>query len=251
MACWLGARRVTAVSDPRMFFDRHLQYLEKHKIDVDRVTMVFSIGAPEHKVRALEIMQDYKDYYTELKIVFRENKNFSYGAWNDVLNECMANNEDFTHYFLVEDDYAPGRPDFLDVYESQMAEGVGYVCQKISHETLSELFNTQPHPGICCGLLLGQAARDAYEKFGTVLEVERWSTTRYDYSSLRLQIHFMDNVVACGYGFADTYKVSSIPFVLADIYVELSVMEFGDPSLPRALEPVVEWALFERGVRKK
>jgi hypothetical protein len=197
--------------------------------------------------------------------VVRPNTGFSYAAWNDAINQCVENREDFSHYMLMEDDYIPARSDFLDVFLSKMDDNVGFVCHKLSHEALSAIFTTQIHAGISNGLLLGQAAREAYETYGSALCMYKHNNAEYDWSSIQLQIHFLDFVTKSGYTITDPADISSAPFLhnfdagtganallskSNDLTYQTAkergwfLMEWANPKAPRLLEPVIEWDMF-------
>lgn len=241
VAVWLGDRRLKTVSDPEVFLHRHLSFLRDNKIAVDRVTIALAAETPEQVKKARDILRQYRPYYTELRLVVRDNYGLSYGGWNDIVNQCIENDEGFTHYFLLEDDYVPTHPEFLDLYLSKMTDGVGYVCQKLSHAALSGLFGTQVHAGISCGLLSGEAAEKAYEEYGTSLCII--PTENYDWYSVQMQVHFLDFISKSGYKITDTAKESSCHFVRVDIDNPRGwkLAEFADPTKPRYIEPIIEW----------
>lgn len=246
---FLGERRVKSVADPRYFIHRHLQFLQDNNIDVARVTVVLNTDSEAEEALARETLKEYDNYYTELVFFARPNEGFSYSGWNDAIVKCIDDGEDFTHYFLMEDDYAPGTTDFIDQYESKMVSDVGYVCQKLSDPTLSKIFNTQIHAGVSCGLLAADAARDAYRVFGSPLKT--YTTKRYDWDSLLAQVHFLDNITNLGYRIVDSSDFSSVVFLHGLTHEIKSdrgwfLIEYGNPKKPRVIEPVIDWSLYER-----
>jgi hypothetical protein len=248
VTCFMGQRRLKTVSDPEYFIHRHLSFLQKHNCDVARVTLVLNADNQEQIDKLYHALEDYSDYYTEIKVVVRENKGFSYAAWADVVNQCIENDEGFTEYMLLEDDYAPGTPDFIEKYESVVTPNTGYVCQKTSDLTLTKIFKNPIHPGISCGLLMGKPAEQAYRKHGTVFPV--FGTARYDMESLQAQVYFLYYIVQdLGYNLEDSTSFSSVIFVhvFPGSARGWSLMEYSDPSLPRVIEPVIEWSIFTKG----
>ena len=242
IACFLGERRLKSVSDPKMFIRRHLDFLRDNNIDgIGRVTVVLNTDSSEEIETMREILRDYRPYYVDLRLITRENMGFSYSGWALAINQSVENEEDFTHYMLVEDDYAPGREDFLEVFASKMTEGIGYVAQKLSYYVMDELFNTPKHPAIACGLMSAEAARKAHDKYGSAILTI--ATSRYDYFSLMLQVHFVDFIKGVGYDISDCADISSIIFLHIDCANQSgwTLREYGNKDERRALEPVIEW----------
>ena len=245
---YVGKRRVVTASDPRFFIRRHLDFLQDNNIAIDRVTVILNRDTEEEEALARKVLVDeYSDYYTDLVFLVRENKGFSYAAWDYAMNKCIREGEHFDLYWLLEDDYAPGVTDFTEQYFTKIENNVsvGYVCQRLSDEVLSSVFNTQVHPGICCGLLAGDAAEEAYRVYGSVLRT--FSTNRYDMESLHAQIHFMDNVTDLGYTYDDSGDFSSVVFVHHAPMSERGwkLVDYGDPDKPRVIEPVINWSEFQ------
>lgn len=247
IACFLGKRRLESVSDPRMFIRRHLDFLRDNEVGgVGRVTVVLNTDVSEEIEQMRDVLREYRPYYVDLVLITRENMGFSYAAWAHAVNQSVQNEEAFTHYFLVEDDYGPGCPEFLEMFASKMTDKVGYVAQKLSYRSLDELFNTPEHPAICCGLLSAEAARSAHEKYGSaILTID---TNKYDYDSLLLQVRFVDYIQGVGYTLADCSDISSTVFLHVDLSNKTgwTVREYGNPDAPRALEPIVEWENYRR-----
>jgi hypothetical protein len=165
----------------------------------------------------------------------------------------------------MEDDYVPTTSDFLDTYESKMEPGVAFVCQKLSHKELSQMFGTQKHAGISNGLLLASAARESYEKFGSALltMAPRGSNedTTYGEDSILMQVHFLDYITDIGYKMVDCSDICSVPFlhgydqvlnmmIVSKDYMKESenrgwfLIEWGNAKMPRVIEPVVEWEMY-------
>jgi len=139
------------------------------------------------------------------------------------------------------------------------------VCQKLSHEALSGLFNTQIHAGISNGLLLAEAAYKAYDTYGSVLTMYEHDGAEYDWNSLQLQIHFLDFITESGYTITDPADISSVPFLHnfdaargSNTLLSKSndkayqaakergwfLMEWANPNAPRLIEPIIDWEMF-------
>jgi hypothetical protein len=176
------------------------------------------------------VLKEFTPYYTELKLFNRSNDGYSYGAWNDAVTESISNNEGFTHFFLVEDDYVPARIDFLDVFLSKCNAKNAFVCQKV-YEAVEGGFPR--HPAVSNGMLLGEAAVKACENSGSALTTMMAMTypqAEHD------QLHFLDGIEECGYTYTDTADVAGLVFLaksrdpLGYTFIELN-LESGKPLL--------------------
>jgi hypothetical protein len=256
VACYLGTRRVNTVSDPVMLVQAHLEYLQKHEVALDRVTLVLNSDEHEEERRFLDLVRKYRPYYTDLRVILRENTGLSYAAWEQAVNSCIENDEGFTHYFLMEDDYVPARPDFVEIYKDSMEEGCGYVSMAISNQ---KVFKGKIHAGMCVGLLRGEAAEEAYEKWGTAIRsYKSESKDQYGIKSLSAQADFLDFIDERGYFLKGIQKLGSTLFLhnvegmlykTVDEQEEMGcrswfLAEYGDPDKPRIFEPVIEWSRY-------
>ena len=217
---YLGKRRS---GQPACQVEEHLDYLQKHRCPVDKVTLILNADKSSQVVEFSKLVGKYKPYYTDLKVIVRENQGFSYGGWHSGVNSSLAAGESYD-YFLIEDDYIPNSPDFLDIFYSKLDDKTSYVCLKVLDT------NGQPHPAHSIGLLNGAAARKAYSVGASpvLYEPSPWGYAAGEYN----QVHFLDDLNRLGYGITDIADRYSVPFESID----KSIRELG---VPGALAPIV------------
>jgi hypothetical protein len=214
--------------DPEEHFRGHLESLRKMEAPVDRVTVVVNADEPSEIIRASRVLGQYKNYYTELKVLIRHNVGHSYGGWNDAVNACIREGQEFDRYFLIEDDYIPVVPDFVDPFAKAWKENTGYVCQKVS------LWHGQPHAGASSGLLMNHVAKASYEKNGSVFSVR--PSVKYIEGEWN-QIHFLDFITDMGYEIHDCMEYAGLAWGDRNAANRSYRMMIGDKD--PVLEPLV------------
>jgi hypothetical protein len=60
-----------------------------------------------------------------IKVIFRPNGGYSYGAWNDAIKDSV---NDFDYFFMIEDDYIPDATDFYKPFVERITDDTPYVC---------------------------------------------------------------------------------------------------------------------------
>jgi len=126
VAIYGGNRRAYGEFSPiDIFIERQIEFLSKNPKYIEFITFAFNkSGHPQEK----KLIEKCKNFLTnstyEGKVIVRENKDASYGAWNDSLIETHKNT---SHSFLIEDDYIPSRLDFLDFFLSKDTSGISFV----------------------------------------------------------------------------------------------------------------------------
>lgn len=206
VACYLGERR-TPGPPGEVFIKRHLDYLQDKNVPVSRVSIVVSTDSAEDANRALNAVKKYDGYYTNLKFFIRRNVSYSYGAWNDTVNDSIRNLENFDYFFLVEDDYLPARDDFLKILIDRLNDKTAYVCQKV--------YDAQPggfqrHASASSGMLHGVLAKEVYGKFDSVFDIK--PAINYPQAETN-QVNFLNYIRDSGYNFSDISDISGIHFL--------------------------------------
>lgn len=255
---YLGNRRTRTVNDPVTYTTEHLDFLAKHLVDVQKVSIVVNADDLREFRIIKKAAESYRPYYTELEIVPRKNIDFSYGGWNHVIENDIRAGKEYSHYILLEDDYRPDHPDFIDFFLDKMENAdvdqhiqpflkptsspkVGYVCGMVS-------YRISPHAAISYGMLRGEAARDAYKEYGNVFFL---TNTRFDYGMGETnQIRFLDYIKSLGYTLTDVRDTCSIPFLdNPAAKTGIVLKEWGTPGKPQIIVPIYEAdALFTNGM---
>jgi hypothetical protein len=235
IACYFGQRRTKTAKSPEDFLEMHLKWLQENQIALGRVTVVINAEDISQATCAANLVAKYKPYYTDLRFFVRRNIGHSYGAWSDAIETNLDNDEHFSHYFLIEDDYLPNDPKFIDYFLSKFIGNVAYVCQLI--------LPPQPgiirHASISNGLLHGAAA-SGMRRIGERVFVIHPSI---DYKDAEVnQVRFLDNLFEHGFDMNDVSDITSIEFVEKSARTDwrLKTMYFGDQSKPLIIKPIIE-----------
>lgn len=214
VVCFFGHRRANPIKEPIYYLRYQLHWLAKHRPDIANVDVILNVEKDGDIESAQSIINSFKPFYTGLRLFARPNFGFSYKAWSERINGCIKNNEEFSHYILTEDDYAPYRTDFIKVLLSKMTNSVGYVCQKKSIGP-----DGHQHAAMSSGILLGAAAEEAVEKYGSALKIHQPATPdslerRSLYHSAEIdQVGFLNNIYSLGYSLEDCSDIARTKFL--------------------------------------
>lgn len=228
---YMGHRRTSNVSAPLVMLHKHLDFLQQNKIPLQRVTVVVNCEQDADFAALADTITYYDNYYVDLKVRMRHNSGFSYGGWNDTINACIEEGDDFTEYFLIEDDYVPVVHDFLDIFRSRMIDNVAFVCQKVFYNT----HGVYKHAAISNGLLAAPAALRSYNIYGSALSVlpaKTYADAEWN------QVHFLELIQEVGFDMTDISDIASVEFLSRQNsgYVKI---EHGNATKPAVLEPIV------------
>lgn len=226
---YLGKRRSNAVTDKSLLIDKHLNYLSDNNIPLSRVTVVINTDKKEDVFTAGNRLAKFKDYYTELKVIIRPNVGHSYGGWSDAVNSCLEKGEKFKYYFLSEDDYLPGRTDFIDILASRMDIDTAYVCQKTTK------WLGKPHAAGSNGLLSGDLAKRIYNRYKSALKI--YPSILYCEAEDN-QVHFLDNFTKSGFKIRDISDICSVPFLCEGADTKKYIQELGVEGAEPIMIPI-------------
>jgi len=224
VACYLGQRRTPVPHDPANFISAQLDWLDKNRPGIERVSIVINARNGDDVRTASGIVKEFMPFYTDIKVYGRPNAGYSYVAWSETISNSIEAKDDFSHFVLVEDDYIPGRNDFLEILESRLVDSVGYVCQKV-YEAVPGGFPR--HTALPHGMLRADAARAVYDTFGTVFGLD---PTQHYVAADTNQRHWMDLLQELGYTFTDTSDVSDTIFCDLDGSMIDIDSGIGDPT---------------------
>jgi hypothetical protein len=166
------------------------------------------------------------------RVLIRPNDGYSYGAWNAGVMELV--HESHSHYFLIEDDYVPRGPGFLDPFLGRMTNDVGFVCQRFERAPGV----LPPHAAVSNGLLLGDAARLVHRRFGTIFSIYDLPLGARDWSmGCENQVTFLALIHDAGFAADDIADECSIPFSSPEGDGG-SIIERGTPGAYAPLLPI-------------
>jgi hypothetical protein len=163
---YFGDRRRTVSEfneDKLLFLKKQIETLQTYHHNLDKIIFSFNVES-EHYIylnEALKIVPQFIQN-TEVEIIIRENKGFSYSAFS----EAFKNNRDKYDYFIFnEDDYFLVENDW-DQYLIQkfhMFPNTGYLCAIQRDE--DEWNDYKPHAGHTFGISSTSALDKVWEKY--------------------------------------------------------------------------------------
>ena len=202
---YFGHRRVPIINDlllkDKYFFVRkHLdfikKYLEKCKQLNNVYFMVNSIEQQDHissqlTIERLDIEKIINSYGLDnVKLIQRENIDFSYGAWNEAIQ--LGINTKSRYAFLSEDDYIPKVPNFYEYFIKKFDDDTAYVCQLYIANRAAD---KKVHAAMSSGFVSYEKAKIVYQKHGSVLKLvnKHDSDVNKSYSLGQVnQVNFLD-----------------------------------------------------------
>ncbi len=139
VTCWSGNRRFMEESyreDRTHFLRIHIEQLKKHKSSLSQITFVINHNPDEdenYKQFVNDIPKEING--TPVEVLRRDNSGMMFGAWFYV---CQIYGDQFDHYFVTEDDYAPISDDFAAPFLSAFnkEENCGFMCPKTNRNNL-------------------------------------------------------------------------------------------------------------------
>lgn len=146
-------------------------------------------------------------------LIFRENKNVSYGAWNDAIcSDIILNDEEIYYYFCLEDDYIPSKDDFVYPFIERCNEKTAYVCCKAVYD---EHPHVSEYASVSNGLFLKSACKKVYEENKIVFSLT--NKNQYTYSdACDNQVLFYRLFLQMGYRITDIADSYYVPFFESD-----------------------------------
>lgn len=222
----------TLRDNPLFFMDSHLKFLETAK-GIDLTTFVFNDDIDAETISQISLKTAN---IPRLEVVYRKNSGFSYGIWNDTIER---NRTKFNYFFLIEDDYVPSIPNFLDAFLSRCKDNIFYVCGLATEVSNTSNFNVKIedgsffHSAISNGLISCRHVNEVYEKTGCVFRM----LDANDYNSGYInQLYYLKNYTDLGFVMSDTTDQFSSPYM--DSFNN-SIKIYGDANNPSLIEPIV------------
>lgn len=233
---YLGPRRSKVMKLVRQLnilyhIERHLEAIKTLNIpEISRITFVINDYSQESTDLAIEYIRKF-DLPIEKVITTRPNSGFSYGAWQQALQESL--DDGFDYAFLIEDDYVPIRPDFLDAFIARIKENnVAFVCQLwkgnhaaisnglISYAAINDMLDIRKKCGLKNLGIFDLYTGDSYE------------------DAIYNQLHYLSYFIGSGFKCVDTSECSAIPFLESDwdklrTYGDIKCPTYIDINIPK------------------
>jgi len=215
------------------FLDQQIKFLSKPINHIKGFTFVFNKSGNDGEI--IEKATAFcRDSNLEGKLIVRPNIDGSYGAWEQGIMETYQN---FTHSFLVEDDYIPVCGDFLDYF---LGEGDGNTAFVASWVGRSPINPKTPVASISNGLFFNKVIPETLKKHATLFRLVRKRGNAYPPLG-RNQRRFLNFITNGKDG-----KLKDITNVASTVYQRSNKqLEFyKDPKLPTIMKPIVSFEKF-------
>tara|TARA_R110002153_G_scaffold99875_1_gene235654 strand:- start:54 stop:995 length:942 start_codon:yes stop_codon:yes gene_type:complete len=177
---YLGDRRINQKEIGKQFgyslilkdrfecLNKQITYLSKIEHNLNKIFFVFNLDL-EHLayINTINDIVPKKIQGTPVEIIFRENKGFSYGAWNDVFEQ---NRNNFDYFIFNEDDYVFVKDNF-DKYlinKFNSYPDAGYICPFVKEGVAAH--NYRKHTAHSAGISSKEALNKIWDKNGYLIK---------------------------------------------------------------------------------
>lgn len=217
------------------FAEKHIEFLSSYPNN-DLEKIIFLVNQrPEDDVNEIQSFFDLKAKELKEKfdftLTFRENKNISYGAWNDAICTDLQTTGKSEYYFCLEDDYIPSKNNFIYPFIEKCNEKTPYVCCKAVYDNHS----VGAYASVSNGLFLKSACENVYKKNQSVFSLT--NKDEYSYSdACSIQETFYRLFLEMGYDIIDIFDRYFIPFFESDTG---RIKKIGNENNPTLIEPIL------------
>ena len=164
---YFGDRRKTITefeSDRLIFLKKQIEVLSLYYHNLDKIIFNFNVENEHYKYLndALKIIPK-KIQNTDVEVLIRENKGFSYGAWSDSFEK---NRDKYDYFIFNEDDYfvIENNWDEYLIRKYHTLPDTGYLCPVQRDE--DEWNDYKPHAGHSFGIASTKSLNKVWEKYG-------------------------------------------------------------------------------------
>lgn len=179
---YFGYRRVPIINnlilkDKYYLVKRHLDFIKKNLKKCKHLNNIyFMINSIENKdhissqltIERIEIEKIIQSYeLNNVKLIQRENIDFSYGAWNEAI--ILGIDTKSRYAFLSEDDYVPNVPNFYEYFIKKFDNDTAYVCQL--YIGTEGIINSKVHAAMSSGFISYEKAKVVYNRYGSVFKL--------------------------------------------------------------------------------
>ena len=220
VAFYLGSRRSKYYQemnefDPYYLVKQHLKFLSTNPKNINKIYFVFNHDSELLPKRLINLINKSK---VDVNIVVRENKDLSYGAWEEVLTNNVKG--DIPKYaFLIEDDYLPQSKDFLQPFISKFKKDTGYVCQMLwknsfigtQHLKDPTEFNNV-HASMSNGVISYDAIRVTLNQHNRLFHLYEEEPAEDYHIGCSNQVSFLWNLQSSGFQLDDIADICCLPF---------------------------------------
>jgi hypothetical protein len=225
----------------------HCKFIKNNNIDnLNKVYFVINEWEEQDNSKVYyEVLEVVKWYGLEgkIKVIFHDNTNHSYGAWNKGIKQLIEDGSKSDYAFLCEDDYLPVDEEFYKPFffkfDKDKSNNVGYIAQHIDdvkyHRNVYKkgvgsinTHHTQKHAAVSNGFLNLNIAKTILKKYKNVFEFNL-----SDFENANLSTRAKEQIIFTNYITDEGYKLKSISdicYVPFDIQNNNKIKDFGNIS---------------------
>ena len=221
----------------------HCKFLKKNNIsNLNKIYFVINEWEEQdNKEVYAEVLEVVKWYGLEdkIKIIFHDNTNHSYGAWNKAIKQLIKDKSKSDYVFLCEDDYIPVDEKFYEPFFNKFVDNVGYVAQHIDsvkyHKAVDKkdvgkinTHHSRKHAAVSNGFLSLNVAKTLYKNHNNIFNFNLIELEKANLSlRAKEQIIFTDNITNAGHTLESISDICYVPF---DIQNNNKIKDFGDKA---------------------
>ena len=216
VAVYGGERRTYSDTPVNLFVSKHIEFLTTKPKKFGGFTFVINKSNND-----FEIIDMINEFISKSplngKLIVRDNYNASYGAWEEVILNTYKN---YTHSFLIEDDYLPVNETFIDYFLEKDIENTSFVSS----------FEHRGFPSISNGLLNHKVVNPTIKKHKHLFKLEQDKKIKSVYLMVD-QKCFLELISG---------KVRDITDIASTVFNNVGKMIiYTNPNLPIIIKPII------------
>lgn len=144
------------------FLNEHIKYIETQPKNINACSFIINKGELDIDNRLIDIINDFSlRSNIPVNLLVRDNIYGSYGAWEDTIINSYKN---FTHSFLIEDDYISNVNDIITPFLEEMNLGNAKFTASLYKNNCASISN---------GLLDNSIVEDTIKKYSKLFMLEK------------------------------------------------------------------------------
>ena len=194
---------------------KQIAYLTKVEHNLNKIFFVFNLDLDHYSyIKDINNIVPKQIKNTPVEIIFRENKGFSYGAWNDVFGE---NKNNFDYFIFNEDDYVFVKDNF-DKYLIEKFNSypdTGYICPFIKESIGGH--NFKKHTAHSSGISSKEVLNKIWDKHGELVNYTD-SPNFYPDGEI-IQCNWGHSFIKNGFNIYDIRDDFRLAFAMTELYL--------------------------------
>lgn len=231
---YIPAYKQKMLEDKFYFAKKHIEFLENYSNnDLEKIIFVINQRDEDDVNEINEFFEKNTKIIsskTNLKLLFRDNVNISYGAWNDAICDDIENEDNQSlYYFCLEDDYIPTTFNFVYPFIERCNDKTPYVCCKAVFDDFYIAYAS-----ISNGIFLKKSCEQVYQKNNFIFLLNPKDSNIYS-NACYTQQTFYRPFLDMGYTMTDILDQYSAPFFCS---VSNKITIHGQENLEALLRPI-------------